>query len=264
MKNDRLLGYVIAENSGISVKPTIISRTDKTITFDAILQESDKENRNGRIYPASILEAGFKSAYVKERLITNSWKGEAEHPEGDDMQRLFRVEPNNTSHFIKSWSRDGNMFMGRIQTAASRVGEDYMNMILENDMLTAFSLRGTGPVRKENGKNVVSGPFRMITYDSVMHPSHQQAYAASNLSESVQESNFGDSHCIELRESDIEYMAKNDNFLIENLDYLNALKDTKYSVKNGNIIAINESATVAVNISRSTKYLLHDMFNTKL
>ena len=144
MKNDRLLGYIIAENSGISVKPKIISQTAKTITFEAVLQESNKQNRNGRIYPASVLEAGFNSKYVQERLITNSWKGEAEHPEGDDMSRLFRVEPNNTSHFIKSWGRDSSnpdLFTGIIQTAASRVGIDYMNMILENDMLTAFSLQ---------------------------------------------------------------------------------------------------------------------------
>lgn len=118
MKNDRLLGYVISENTGISVKPTIISRTDKTITFDAVLQESDRENRNGRIYPAAILEAGFNSPFVKERLVTNSWTGEAEHPAGDDINRLFRIEPNNTSHFIKSWYRDqtnNKMFCGRIQ-----------------------------------------------------------------------------------------------------------------------------------------------------
>ena len=256
MKNDRLLGYVISENTGVAVKPTIISSTAKTITFDAVLQESDAVNRNGRIYPAAILEAGFRSAYVTERLVTNSWTGEAEHPQGDDMQRLFIVDPNNTSHFIKSWSRDpvnNKMFCGRIQTSASLVGQDLMNMILENDMLIAFSLRGTGPVNTEGGKKIVGGPFRMIAYDAVRHPSHNQAYMANTLSESVE---------YELRESDIEYMAKNDSMLMENMDMLNVLRESEYSVKDGSLIATSDTQTVAVNVSTSTKYMLHDIMNS--
>lgn len=253
---NRVVGYVFSENTGMQMKPKIISQTSKTITYDTILQEGDTENRNKRIYPSALLEAGFKSAYVQERLKTNSWAGEAEHPMGGDRERLFRIERSNIDHFIREWKREGKLFKGRIQTAANRMGTDLMNMILENDLVTGTSLRASGPVKNENGKQIVCGPFRMITYDNVSHPSHSPAYADMISKQSK-------STVVPITESDLSYLGEKDGFLMENADFLTQLKDVDFEVANFGgtpvLIGNQNGSRVAINIKESTRFMLRDM-----
>ena len=255
MNNVKLLGYIMGENLGIQVKPKIVSKTDKTITFDTVLQEGNKKNRNGRIYPSVLIESGFNSPFVRERLITNSWFGEAEHPMEDDPKRLVRLDRVNSCHIIRSWSRTGDIFNGRIQTTANTRGREMMDMILENDLITGFSLRGFGPVKKTDTGDIVVQPFRMITYDGVTHPSHNPAYMCNTLSES--------SKMVPIYESTLNDLFKQESALMESFDCLNLFEHESdcMATENGNLIVKNKDTTIMMNVSESTRFDLIDIFN---
>ena len=254
MNNEKLLGYILSEQTSSENKPVILNETASTITFDAILQQGDVPNRNGRIYPTAVIESGFRSAFVKERLATNSWMGESEHPDSNDPMRLIKLERSNVSHFIKAWRREGNNFIGTVQTAANECGKDLKNMILENGLITGFSLRGFGPTKKTPKGDFVCQPFKMITYDAVTHPSHKNAYMANNLSESV---------CIPIYARQLQDMHNADGALFESLELLRLLEgSTDFEVTpQGNLIAKDKTSVIQVGISDTVRNNLKEYFS---
>lgn len=56
---------------------SIESKNKDTVTFITCLQSADTPNRNGRIYPKSVLEKALKAPHIQEKLATHSWYGEA-------------------------------------------------------------------------------------------------------------------------------------------------------------------------------------------
>lgn len=52
-----------------------------------ILQEANKPNRNGRVYPKAVLEKALNAPNIQERLATKTWYGEAGHPLDTSVQR---------------------------------------------------------------------------------------------------------------------------------------------------------------------------------
>lgn len=78
MQNKDVKAYLICESTGVHEAPTIQGRSNNgNIIIHATLQDGDVLNRNKRIYPTEVLKNGLNSAYVKERLRTKSWYGEA-------------------------------------------------------------------------------------------------------------------------------------------------------------------------------------------
>jgi hypothetical protein len=77
----------IINESAITSGAVIEKKSVDTITFIATLQEADAPNRNGRIYPKSVLEEGIRSPYIQERLRTKSLISECNHPSDQTISR---------------------------------------------------------------------------------------------------------------------------------------------------------------------------------
>jgi hypothetical protein len=68
--------------------------------------QSEKKNKNGRIYPLPILEKEV-SRYVKEYVEPKRAFGELGHPDGPT------VNLDRASHMITSLNKEGKNFIGR-------------------------------------------------------------------------------------------------------------------------------------------------------
>lgn len=77
--------------------------------------QAEKPNRNGRIYPKSVLEKEV-NRYNKEYVMKNRAYGELGHPQGPTIN-LERM-----SHLIKEIKVDGNNFVGKAKIMDSPYG----------------------------------------------------------------------------------------------------------------------------------------------
>jgi len=78
LDNKKIKGYIICESSTKPVEPTIVkgSKIERVI-IKTTLQEADIINRNKRLYPKGVIDRGLQSDYVKERIATKTFFGEA-------------------------------------------------------------------------------------------------------------------------------------------------------------------------------------------
>jgi len=185
MNKNNVKAYLITEST-VTAKPTIISdsKSDTTI-IETILQEGDVPNRNKRIYPTSVLKAAMDSDYVKERLKTKSWYGEAGHPLKPDLDRQLYIDQSKISHIISEISFDKNILKGTVECAKTSAGKDMQGLIRQGSEV-AFSMRGMGPISEKKGDILrIKAPLHVLTYDWVIHPSHKIAYMQNVLQEST-------------------------------------------------------------------------------
>jgi len=90
MDNNKIKGFLISEATTIPETPVVISEAEgkhRTI-IKTNLQDADVSNRNKRMYPKSVLEHGLESEYVRERLATKTWYGEAGN---DGLLKIFLI-----------------------------------------------------------------------------------------------------------------------------------------------------------------------------
>lgn len=142
----------------------------KTPHIEGIFIQTEKKNRNGRIYPKSLMERCV-SAYVADRFANekNGGKyrsfGELDHPSGVELN-LHRV-----SHIITSMQWSGNDVIGKarlLDTEYGRIAES----ILKADGQLGVSSRGLGNVQEATGQDAAMvTEYELITVDIVADPS---------------------------------------------------------------------------------------------
>jgi hypothetical protein len=159
--------------------------------FTATLQEADRKNRNGRIYPKTVLETAIKSPLVQEKLRTHTLFGEAGHPLSTDVTRQTTVDPRNIAFVVNDLYWDGDLLKAHCETADTEAGRDMMGLITENNSTLAFSLRAQGNIVKDPIRDamVVQPPLMIVSWDWVITPSHDKAWMDS-MSNSTQEAMF--------------------------------------------------------------------------
>lgn len=148
------------------------SIVEEPLVVYAVMQKYGVENRNGRIYPESILrkEAENYLKLVKDKRAM----GEADHPESS-IVAISRISHN----VIELWW-EGNVLMGKLeiimspgfvnQGIISCEGDQVANL-LRKGLKIGVSSRGVGSLQKENGKNIVQDDFELICWDVVTSPS---------------------------------------------------------------------------------------------
>lgn len=153
------------------------------ITFDAILQDFDVENRNHRYYDAQNVWQCIQTEKIQSLLRTGGWFGEFEHPipilETDKFsaQRIRNVLPEKRAFKIMSPFLCGNKLKARIQSAQGPVGEGFGKEVLAG-WIPQFSARSIANMIMKNGKPYVQMKL-LITYDAPWYPSHECAQATS-------------------------------------------------------------------------------------
>ena len=180
MTTSRTIGYYLAENTSGFNDPVVKHHTKNYLRIETVLQDGGVVNRNKRLYPTEVIEEASRAPFVRDRLASKTWFGEANHPFTKDFKRMQTVDVSRLSHIIVSFAKEGdNLFVGEVETASRSPLGDTMRGVIEQGGKIGFSMRGFAHIKEEErgGEKIgiVSSPLVLVTYDWVMDPSHRKA-----------------------------------------------------------------------------------------
>ena len=192
--------YLIYE-SAITAPIEQPKRNGNIVEFITVLQEADRKNRNGRIYPKEVIDAALHSPLVQEHLRHKTLVGECGHPFSQDLARQTNVDMRNAAFRVDEFWWEGNLLKGRCRTLDTAVGRDMAGMIMDGCELS-FSMRGQGNVIRDAARDalVVQPPLMLICWDWVWTPSHDVAYM-EKICEETKDSFFNRTASMSLVES---------------------------------------------------------------
>ena len=141
----------------------------KNYFIEGIFLQGEIKNRNGRMYPMSVLDREV-GKYTEGFIQTGRALGELGHPDGPTLN-LDRV-----SHKIMSLQKEGTNYVGRAKILSTPMGEIAKNLLDEGIKL-GVSSRGMGSLIKKEGYQVVADDFMLATAaDIVADPSAPDAF----------------------------------------------------------------------------------------
>jgi hypothetical protein len=142
----------------------------KSLYIEGVFLQSNLKNRNGRMYPAEIMEKEI-SRYMKEAVDNNRAFGELGHPDGPSIN-LDRV-----SHIVTELRRDGDNWIGKAKLTETPMGNIARGLIESGGQL-GVSSRGLGTLKENrDGVQVVQDDFHLATAaDIVADPSAPDAF----------------------------------------------------------------------------------------
>lgn len=142
----------------------------KVTILSGVMQMSETQNGNGRVYPHAILEREVSNYVdmVKERRAL----GELDHPD------TSVINLSNASHLVTDIWMDGNKCMGKIEVLNTPSGQ-ILKSLIECGVKLGISSRGMGSVTERNGVTMVEDDFQLICFDMVSDPSTPGAFMMS-------------------------------------------------------------------------------------
>jgi len=141
----------------------------KHLYIEGVFLQSEVRNRNGRVYPFSVLEKEV-GRYNEEYVTKGRALGELGHPDGPTVN-LDRV-----SHRITSLKAEGNNFVGKARILDTPMGNIAKSLLGEGVKL-GVSSRGMGSIDKREDANYVMDDFMLATAaDIVADPSAPDAF----------------------------------------------------------------------------------------
>ena len=141
----------------------------KHLYIEGVFLQSEIKNRNGRIYPFSVLEKEV-GRYNEEYVSKGRALGELGHPDGPTVN-LDRV-----SHRIVSLKAEGTNFMGKARILDTPMGAIAKNL-LEEGVKLGVSSRGMGSIDRQESASYVMDDFMLATAaDIVADPSAPDAF----------------------------------------------------------------------------------------
>ena len=141
----------------------------KEMKIQGVFMQAETKNRNGRIYPAEVLQKEVKR-YSKELVEKKRAFGELGHPEGPTVN-LDRV-----SHLIEELKPDGNNIIGKAKILDTPNGK-IVKELLNAGAKLGVSSRGMGTLEKKGQTNYVKDDFYLATAgDIVADPSAPEAF----------------------------------------------------------------------------------------
>jgi len=150
----------------------------------AVLQKYDTPNKNGRIYPETLLKR--ENEKYQSLIKKGSALNELNHPSSS------LIDLDRVSHSILETWWDGKILMGKIKLFTSpgwrKMGivstkGDQAAMLLMNGATLGISSRGVGSLKSVRGQNIVQDDFELVCFDLVSSPSTPGAYIFSDPSE---------------------------------------------------------------------------------
>ena len=141
----------------------------KHLYIEGVFLQSEIKNRNGRIYPFSVLEKEV-GRYNEEYITKGRALGELGHPDGPTVN-LDRV-----SHRITSLKAEGSNFIGRAQILDTPMG-NIAKSLLGQGVKLGVSSRGMGSIDRQESASYVMDDFMLATAaDIVADPSAPDAF----------------------------------------------------------------------------------------
>jgi hypothetical protein len=143
------------------------SNGKRSVFIEGIFMQSNKENKNGRIYPKSVMEKeiGRYQALIEQKRSL----GELGHPPNP------QINLNQVSHLITNLRFEDDNVVGRAKVLDTPMGKIAKNFIEEGVML-GVSSRGLGSLKEKNGIMEVQDDFHLATVDIVADPSAPEAF----------------------------------------------------------------------------------------
>lgn len=163
--------YLIKEvfdTTNVIVESTKNGKKDYFI--EGVFLQSNLKNRNGRMYPESVMDAEV-GRYIKEAVEKNRAYGELGHPDSPSIN-LDRV-----SHMITSLRKEGTNWIGKAKIMETPMG-NIARGLLDGGANLGVSSRALGSLKMNNeGVNVVQNDFMLSTAaDIVADPSAPDAF----------------------------------------------------------------------------------------
>lgn len=181
--SNRVIANIILEGATTVEDSIITSGNGRRVEAEGTLQDMDIENRNRRVYMKKDLLPEINGPRMTELIKAKQFCGEYGHPLSDDLVRQQTIDPKLVCvRFNKVWVED-NLVRARFQGTNNDYGE-YFDRDLRDGCKPAFSLRALGAIENVNGKACVKG-IKIITWDSVIYPSHKVAYTEKIVTESA-------------------------------------------------------------------------------
>lgn len=142
----------------------------KNLYIEGPFLQSEIKNRNGRVYPRSVMEREV-NRYNEQFVSKGRAMGELGHPDGPSIN-LDRV-----SHIIESLKQDGTNWVGRARITDTPMGNIARGLI-ESGAQLGVSSRGMGSLKlNREGINEVQDDFHLATAaDIVADPSAPDAF----------------------------------------------------------------------------------------
>jgi len=148
-----------------------------------ILQKYGILNRNGRVYPESILKK--QNELYQKTIRERSAVGELDHPESSV------ISGDRISHnIIETWW-EGHTLMGKMEIIMTpgfinygivSTKGDLVANLLRNRIRIGVSSRGVGSLKDgKNGEQIVQDDFEIICWDVVTAPSTPDAWIFNNI-----------------------------------------------------------------------------------
>lgn len=141
----------------------------KTYFIEGVFLQSNIKNRNGRMYPESVMDREV-GRYMQEQVLNHRAYGELGHPDNPSIN-LDRV-----SHLIVDLRKEGTNYIGK-----AKILETPMGMIarglLDGGANLGVSSRALGTLKESDGVQIVQDDFMLSTAaDIVADPSAPDAY----------------------------------------------------------------------------------------
>tara|TARA_E500000331_G_C17227968_1_gene701254 strand:- start:520 stop:1128 length:609 start_codon:yes stop_codon:yes gene_type:complete len=146
----------------------------KLCILSGVMQMSETQNGNGRIYPHKILERevqGYAKMVSERRAL-----GELDHPD------TSVINLSNASHLVTDIWMDGKKCMGKIEVLNTPSG-NVLKELVNAGVKLGISSRGMGSVSERNGVTMVEDDFQLICFDMVSDPSTPGAFMMSEAKE---------------------------------------------------------------------------------
>lgn len=141
----------------------------KHMYIEGIYLQSEQKNRNGRVYPKSIMEREV-ARYLKEKVEGKCAWGELGHPDTPT------INLDRTAMRIVSLKNEGNDWVGKAMIQNTPHGNIVRSLIEDGGRL-GVSSRGVGSLKMVEGVNLVQDDFHLATAaDVVADPSAPDAY----------------------------------------------------------------------------------------
>ena len=141
---------------------------EKNYFIEGVFMQSNKKNRNGRVYEKKTLENAVEK-YVTEQVKTGRAVGELNHPEGPT------VNLDKVSHKIEDLHWQGSDVIGKASILKTPMGK-IVEGLLEGGVKLGVSSRGMGSLVSKNGAQYVGDDFMLSTIDIVQDPSAPSAF----------------------------------------------------------------------------------------
>jgi len=185
--------------------------------IEGVFMQSETKNRNGRVYPKSVMERAV-DLYVTEKVNTGRAVGELNHPEGPT------INLDKVSHIIEKLDWSGNDVVGKARILETPMG-NIVKGLLDGGVRLGVSTRGMGSLEERNGVSFVKDDFILSTVDIVQDPSAPTAFVNGIMEgvEWVWNNGIIQSQVIEKMETEIKKAPRKNLYEVQVREFKNFL-----------------------------------------